>query len=149
MPKLMLTLVLTLVLVGCSKDAKMESRSECCDEKQKADCCNSQSASEPQYQVEVVIKESMPDGIHRVAAPRLIVLEGHTGTVTLNHNQRVYNIETLVKREQDELICHTKATFVRDGHTVAMPQLVSRVGDEASLSVDDLSVDIRVEPISG
>lgn len=154
MSKLTLTLALTLVLVGCSKDSKMAACSESCAESCQSTCsaktaCTEKTVSAPQYQVEVVINETKPEGIHMLNAPRMIVTEGEAGAISVNSGDLTYNIETVVKRENGELFCQTTASMVRDGQELMMPVLISGVGDDASMRVDDLLIEVQVQPVSG
>lgn len=146
MYKLALALACASVLIGCGHDEEMSPRTA------EPVVTTPPAASVapvdvPLYEVTMLVKDQQPEGVHTLQAPRLTLAEGKPGSISLRSNAERFTAETVVRRESGESIATTRATIIRAGERLVMPEVTHLVGEDASVIVDNLSIHVSVRRV--
>jgi hypothetical protein len=97
------------------------------------------------YDVRISVVEKTEDGVDRLSAPRLVVLESQRASISVKDDKDGYSFECLVEQEQGKATVTTTGTIVRGGKTLATPTIRQFVGQPASIEINGLT--IRVEAV--
>jgi hypothetical protein len=103
------------------------------------------AAEAPAIQVRVRVSDTNGGREKVLASPSMTVRQGQAASVAFITDGKTYSLDILVSPQNGNLVVETMVKVTKGQEVIAAPHITSVVGDQASLSVGNLKIDIDAQ----